>query len=324
MRAAVEAPVTHVSAQGLAHILRGADASDVAALRRKLDRGTQWIGRDGAVAQAIAAAELALWDLAGQRAGVPVAALLTAAPAAEVRAYASGKVGATPAATHDRLVGERAAGFDAFKIGWPPFGADEATDLGFLDAARDAVGSRALMLDAAQAWDLPTAAARAARFARYDLGWIEEPIDRDDLAAQRALRACSPTPIAAGEGECGPRGLRALIDGCVDVIQPDVTRCGLITALAVAGEAHAAGLRVASHSFTTALNVVAHMHLLAALPGEPLLEWPVRQLALWGELFPDAPAAVGGRVALSRIPGWGISPDPLALDWMTRKDSASF
>lgn len=317
MRAAVEAPVTHATAQGLVHLLRGADATDIPALRRTLDRGTQWIGRDGAVAQAIAAAELALWDLAGHRAGLPVARLLAREPARQVRAYASGKVAATADATHDRLAAERAAGFDAFKIGWPPFGTDEAADLAFLDAARDAVGELDLMIDAAQAWDPATAAARAERFAPYNLRWIEEPLDRDDLAAQAALRAGSPVPIAAGEGECSPRGLAALLDGrCVDVLQPDVTRCGLLAALGAARRAQGSGLQVASHSFTTGLNVAAHLHLLAALDGgagESMLEWPVRPLAVWADLFPSAPQAVGGRVALPDAPGWGVVPAPDAL-----------
>ena len=310
MRAAVEAPVTHASAQGLVHLLLGADAGDIPALRRRLDRGTQWIGRDGAVAQAIAAAELALWDLAGQRAALPVARLLAKTPALSVRAYASGKVRATPQDTHARLAAEREAGFDAFKIGWPPFGADEAGDLAFLDAARDAVGPLDLMLDAAQAWDLPTAAARAHRFARYGLRWIEEPLDRDDLAGQAQLRRDSPVPLAAGEGECGPRGLRALVEqGCVDVLQPDATRCGLITAVAAARFAQAAGLAVASHSFTTALNATVHLHLLAALDGAPLLEWPVQPLRIWAELFPGAPQPILGRVGVPEAPGWGIHPD---------------
>jgi L-rhamnonate dehydratase len=315
LRAAVEAPFTHVSAQGLGCILRGADAGDVPALRKRLDRGTQWIGRDGAVAQAIAAAELALWDLAGQRAGVPVFQLLNESPAHDLRAYASGKVGATPEATHARLVAERGLGFDAFKVGWPPFGASEAGDCAYLDAARDAVGSLSLMVDAAQSWDATTAQGRLLRFAPYKLDWVEEPLDRDDLPGQAALRAASPVPIAAGEGECSLRGLRALVDGgCVDVLQPDVTRCGLLAAYAAGQMASAAGLRVASHSFTTGLNATVHMHLLAALTDEgALLEWPVGQLAIWADLFPNAPSCVGGRVALPRGPGWGLAPDPDTL-----------
>lgn len=319
LRAAVDAPFTHASAQGLRWLLRGADAGDVPGLRRRMDRGTQWIGRDGTVAQAVAAAEGALWDLAGQRAGVPVWRLLTTHGAREVRAYASGKVGATAEATHARLRGEVDAGFEGFKVGWPPFGADEAGDCAFLDAARDAVGERTLMVDAAQAWDRVTAGARVRRFAPYRLAWVEEPLDRDDLAGQAALRAASAVPIAAGEGECGLRGLVALLEGgCVDVLQPDVTRCGMGAGLAAARAAVARGVGVATHSFTTPLNVAMHVQLLAAL-GAPdaWLEWPVGQLALWQGLFPGAPAVRDGRVAVPDAPGWGLAPDPDALRGMS-------
>ena len=317
MQAAVHAPVTHVSAQGLIHLLRGADAADIPALRRRLDRGTQWIGRDGAVAQAVAAAELALWDLAGKRAGLPVARLLSPQPARHVRAYASGKVAPTPEATHARLASERSLGFGAFKIGWPPFGHDEAQDLAFLQAARDAVGASELMVDAAQAWSLATAAARLRRFAPFGLSWVEEPLDRDDLAGQAALRALGVVPVAAGEGECSLRGLTGLISGgCVDVLQPDATRCGLLAAAEAMRRARHAGLRVASHSFTTALNATVHVHLLASLAAggaAPLLEWPLHQLRLWQDLFPDAPGVVGGQVGVPQSPGWGLNPDAAVL-----------
>ena len=320
LRAAVDAPFTHATAQGLRCILLGADASDVPGLRRRMDRGTQWIGRDGTVAQAIAAAELALWDLAGQRAGLPVCRLLAQHPERTVRAYASGKAGPAPERTHARLLAEQQAGFDAFKIGWPPFGATEDGDCAFLAAARDAVGDSALMVDAAQAWDAPTAARRLQRFAPYKLGWVEEPLDRDDLPGQASLRLGSPVPIAAGEGECGPRGLMALLDGgCVDVLQVDATRCGLVAADAAARAALHRGLGVASHSFTTALNVLVHIHLLAAIGApEALLEWPVGQLRLWTELFPEAPECEGGRVTVPDKPGWGLRPDPGTLRRLQR------
>ncbi|WP_439597656.1 enolase C-terminal domain-like protein [Falsiroseomonas sp.] len=307
--AVVEAPVTHVTAQGLRHILLGQDAADVPALRRRMEKGTQWIGRDGVVMQAIAAAEIALWDLAGQRAGLPLARLLAAAPRSALPCYASAKVAATPEGTAVRIAAERAAGFAAHKIGWPPFGASLDGDLAFLEAARDAAAPGALlMVDAAQAFDEPTALARARAFARFDLAWLEEPLDRDDLDGQARLRAASPVPIAAGEGECGLPGLTR-IARLVDVLQPDVTRCGILAALAAAPLAP----RVCSHSFTTLLNVVAHAHALAAMPNGWMLEWPVRGLAMWEALFPGAARLRDGHFTLPQAAGLGLRPDPAAL-----------
>ena len=303
-RAVVEAPVTHVTAQGLRAILLGLDASDVPALRRRMEKGTQWIGRDGAVMQTIAAAELALWDLAGQRARLPVARLLGKTVRASVPCYASGKVAARPEATAARIAGERAQGFTAHKIGWPPFGESEAGDVAFVAAARAAAADGLLMVDAAQAYDEATALSRARALLPFDLAWIEEPLDRDDLAGQARLRAASPVPIAAGEGECGLPGLLR-VAACVDVLQPDVTRCGIVAAMEAARNAP----RVCSHSFTGALNVVAHAHWLAATPNGWLLEWPVAAMANWAALFPDAPLPVDGMLAVPERPGWGVRPD---------------
>lgn len=309
-RAVVEAPVTHVTAQGLRHLLLGQEAGDVAALRHRMVKGTQWIGRDGVVMQAIAAAELALWDIAGQRASLPVAWLLSKAPRQHLPCYASAKVGPTPEATAARIAAERSAGFAAHKIGWPPFGASLEGDLAFLESARGAAAPDALlMVDAAQAFDEATALARARAFERFALAWIEEPLERDDLDGLARLRRDSPVPIASGEGECGLPGLRRVAER-VAVLQPDVTRCGVLAALAAAPLAP----RVCSHSFTTLLNVVAHAHMLAALPNGWMLEWPVGGIARWDVLFPDALRPVDGMLALPEGPGWGIRPDPMALE----------
>jgi len=308
-RAAFEAPHTHATAQGLRHILLGQAVDDVARLRRLMERGTQWIGRDGVVMQAIAAAELALWDIAAQRAGLPVAQLLGANPRAALPCYASAKVPPTPQGTYARVAAERAAGFTAHKIGWPPFGASLEGDLAFLEAARDASEPGALlMVDAAQAFDEPTALARAHAFRRFDLAWIEEPLPRDELAAQGRLRTASPVPIASGEGECSAAGLLRVVE-VVDILQPDMTRSGILAALEAAP--HAA--RVCSHSYTTLLNVVAHAHALAALPNAWMLEWPTKGIADWAELFPDAPVVKDGHLAVPQGPGWGLRPDPAAL-----------
>ena len=308
-RAVVEAPVTHVTAQGLRHILLGQPVDDVAALRRRMEKGTQWIGRDGVVMLAIAAAELALWDIAGKRADLPVARLLSDAPRGVLPCYASAKVAPTPEGTAARIAAERAAGFTAHKIGWPPFGAALEGDLAFLEAARSAAPGALLMVDAAQAFDEASALGRVAAFERFELAWLEEPLDRDDLAGQARLRAASPLPIAAGEGECSLAGLRRVAP-LVDVLQPDVTRCGVLAAMAAAPLV----ARVCSHSFTTLLNVVAHAHALAAMPNGWMLEWPVKGLADWAVLFPGAPLAHDGQFTVPDAPGWGLRPDPAALD----------
>ncbi|GBQ80625.1 mandelate racemase [Gluconacetobacter johannae DSM 13595] len=307
-RAAIDAPTTHVTAQGLRALLVGQDASDIAALRHRMEKGTQWIGRDGAVMQAIAAAELALWDLAGHRARLPVARLLHDAPRMRLPCYASDKVAATPALTERRIAAERAAGFVAHKIGWPPFGQSEEGDVAFLEAARRAAPDATLMVDAAQAFDEATALARARAFERFGLAWIEEPLDRDDLEGQARLKQASPVPIASGEGECGLPGLMRVVP-LVDVLQADITRCGILAAQAASRHVP----QVCSHSFTTPLNVAMHAHWLAATPNSWFVEWPIAKIAIWQPFFRDGPCPVEGVISLGEQPGWGVRPDLPAL-----------
>ncbi|GBR68637.1 mandelate racemase/muconate lactonizing enzyme family protein [Gluconobacter kanchanaburiensis] len=307
-RAVVNAPKTHVTAQGLRGILSGADAKDIRALRRRMEKETQWIGRDGVVMQAIAAAELALWDLAGQRAGLPVSRLLSPEARSSIACYASDKVAATPERTALRIRAEREAGFRAHKLGWPPFGASEESDVAFLEAARTVAPDATLMVDAAQAYTLDEAISRAKAFKPFRLAWIEEPLDRDDLEGQKTLRARSVVPIASGEGECSLIGLRRIAP-LVDILQPDITRCGLIAACDIAPQVP----EVCSHSFTTPLNIAMHAHWLAAMPNALFLEWPMSKAALWSPYFLGALAPEDGQVGLPQTPGWGIRPDLDAL-----------
>jgi L-rhamnonate dehydratase len=317
-RAVVEAPILHPAAGGLRALLIGQPADNIEALAHRLYRGTFWIGRDGVVMQAIAACELALIDLMGQRARLPVAVMFGGKAGASLPYYASGKVDSTPdkTAAHLRAAGEQ-GGARAFKIGWPPFGASPESDLAYLEAARGAIGPDArLMVDAAQAFTPEQALSRARAFARFGLSWIEEPLDRDDLAGQAWLTANSPVPIAAGEGECSLRGLTALIDGgCVNILQPDLTRCGWQAARAAAALAATRGIKVASHSFTTELNVMMHAHLLATLPNADLLEWPTQPIAVWQGLFTRGSSLTrkDGALVLPDAPGWGLAPDPAAV-----------
>src|SRR5665647_3929186 len=83
------------------------------------------------------------------------------------------------------------------------------------------------MVDANQAWTR-IAAARACRaLAPFDLGWVEEPLDADDITGLADLRTAVDVPIAAGETAYGLRGIGLLLSAdAVDVIQPDLMRCG--------------------------------------------------------------------------------------------------
>ena len=121
------------------------------------------------------------------------------------------------------------------------------------------------------------------------------------------LAAASPIPLAGGEGECAaPPLIRMIAAGALDVVQIDVTRMGITPALRVLDAAETRGSRIASHSFTSALNVAAHLHLLAVARGEPIAEWPTAPLALWADVLDPSRIRDGAIARLPDAAGVGI------------------
>ena len=198
-------------------------------------------GEPGPLAQAIAGIDIALHDLAARRAGQPLWRVLRdtatasarpdgstggSARSATVPVYASGINPDDPAATVAAL---RRSGYTAFKLK-VGFGAER--DVDNLAAVRAAVGDgTTLMVDANQAWDLPTAIGMAARLGELRPAWLEEPLRADRPWHEwRALAQASPLPLAAGENAIGAAGFEALIaSGTIAVVQPDLAKWGGIS-----------------------------------------------------------------------------------------------
>lgn len=260
--------------------------------------GDAWLGGRpaGLARQAVSILEMALFDLGGQIAGLPLYALW-GQPRGEVRAYASGGWRYLPA---ERLAGQARAwaddGFEAIKV---QVGLSPAEDAERLQMVRDAVGPDIeLMLDANQRMPAADAAAWSAALAPYRPSWLEEPIRADchDLLAD--LRAASPIPIAAGESETERGELEDLLRRpSVDVIQPDVFRAGLTATRAIADDADRAGVLVAPHM---AHEVSAHVISGAARPG-----W-VEYFDWFDDWWEDPVVPRRGRVNASEQPGHGL------------------
>jgi L-alanine-DL-glutamate epimerase-like enolase superfamily enzyme len=180
--------------------------------------------------QAIAAIDVALWDLKAKRAALPLAKLLGTYRDG-VRCYnTSGGFLHTPIeevlenATESR---KRGIGGIKIKVGHP----DSSVDLARVTAVREHLGDGfPLMVDANQQWDRPTAQRMGRAFERFDLTWIEEPLDAYDAAGHAALAASLDTSIATGEMLTSVAEHWELIRaGAVDIIQPDAPRIGGIT-----------------------------------------------------------------------------------------------
>lgn len=205
-------------------------------------------GGGGITTIALAGLDLALWDLAGQRAGLALADLLgRRTPSQPV--YGSG---VNLHYTLDELVEQvrrwvaRGLPGAKIKVGRP----DLAEDLDRVAAVREVLGpDRALMVDANQRWDLARALAAAESLRPFDLAWLEEPLRADDTAGYVALRREAGIRIAQGENAHTVHRFRDLIDsGAVDVVQPNIVRVGGITPyLAIAALADERGAELAPH-----------------------------------------------------------------------------
>lgn len=282
----------------MAGMLVGEQVRAASGIWERLDRGFQRIGHAGAVSLALAAVDVAIWDLLAVAAGTPLHRYL-GSEREQIPAYGSsidlGYSGEKLIATMAEHV-ER--GFQSVKV---KVGHPVSQDLDRLAAVREAIGpERRLMVDANLGWSLPEAARRARLMEELDLTWLEEPLHPEDVEGHARLQAQTSIAIAAGETLFSVAELRRYIDcGAIRFVQADVARMGGITPfLRVAELAHAAHLTMAPHFVQD-----VHVHLLCALPNAEILE----HLPLLDALIEDPlVVAADGTVAPPERPGVGV------------------
>jgi L-alanine-DL-glutamate epimerase-like enolase superfamily enzyme len=293
---------------------------DVRRLHRKMLRNGLDIAQ---IHHAVSGADIALWDLVGQRLGKPIHALLDEGPPHPKLPYGSVLFGDTPEATRERAADLRRRGYRAAKFGWGPMGqAGEAEDVALVRAAREGLGDERsngpeprLMVDAGVAWneDAATAYARAVAFAPYRLTWLEEPLSPDAVEAYAALAARRPpVPIAAGEGSGTYRAAEDLVlHGGVSFLQIDAGRIGgITTAHRVRQLAEARGLHYVNHTFKSHFSLAAAIHVFAAVERFDLLEYPAGGSDLATRLTETRlEPSPDGLVRAPEAPGLGVRPD---------------
>ncbi len=323
--------------QELKPLLMGEDPLRIERLWQKMFLRTRQHGRRGIVMHAISGIDIALWDLAGKVAKLPLYRLF-GAYRDMVEAYASGgfyQEGKDVAALADEAGSYLARGFRAMKmkIGRNPstqtnlremlayhdvcmVGLDE--DLARVEAVRKALGREAkLMVDINCAWSPALAIQMGKAMEPYDIYWIEEPVATDDIRGSAEVARALGTAIAGYETEIGLYGYRELIvQGAVDLIQPDIAWAGGFSECRrIAAFAHAYHLMVAPYAFSSAVTLVAAMHLLASLPNGLMLEFDQNPNALREHLLKEPITADhAGFVKLPERPGLGIELDPATVE----------
>jgi len=308
----------------LSEMLIGENPLDVERLWDRMYVGSAYYGRRGLAMHCMSAIDNCLWSIRAQAAGLSLAALLGGRRQDRVVAYASTLFRATPEGMRDAARGYVARGFRAVKFGWGVFGEDPGRDRELVAAAREALGpDRALLVDPGwypagwSKWGPPRARREALAMcewlAAYDVGWVEDFIHPEDFDEYAFIRAHSPVPIAAGEQVATIWEFERFIrQGCVDVIQPDLSRCGGLTvAKRVAELAHRSGIDLVPHSWLTHLLTGYSLQLIATLPRARFVEFNVSQSPLTRGITTQPFAlAEDGTLEIPDTVGIGVTVDP--------------
>jgi L-alanine-DL-glutamate epimerase-like enolase superfamily enzyme len=308
----------------LSELLIGENPLDVERLWDKLYVGSAYYGRRGIAMHCISAIDNCLWSIRAETAGVSLAHLLGGRRHDRVLAYASTLFRSTPEGVAAAARGYVEKGYRAVKFGWGVFGQDAVRDRELVAAAREALGpERALLVDPGwypAGWTKPgpmrsmrEAIELCAWLADYNVGWVEDFIHPEHFDEYAQVRRLSPVPIAAGEQVQTIWDFTRFIgDGCVDVIQPDLSRCGGVSVgRQVAALAVEQGIDLVPHSWLTDLLTGYSLQLIATLPHPRFVEFNVSQSILTkGVAHGPFELAEDGTIGIPDAPGIGVTIDP--------------
>jgi D-galactarolactone cycloisomerase len=302
--------VTKVAVEkSVAPLAIGRDPADIATLITEVAYKLRSFGRNGPLTFALSALDIALWDIAGQCAGVPLYRLLGGSETVErIQAYASLLRYGNADVVRQNGARAVARGYTSVKL--HEIGAAE------IAAAREAVGPDVVLtVDASCAWSVPQAIAMAMELGPQRLTWLEEPLwPPEDYAGLAKLKAEGHgMAIAAGENAGTLADIAQLIDVAgVDYIQPSVTKIGGVSAMVkIAETARRAGIKIAPHSPYFGPGLIATIHFAASLAERPTIER--YYVDLEANPLGDLVEAVGGFMRVPNGPGLGITVDEAVL-----------
>jgi L-alanine-DL-glutamate epimerase-like enolase superfamily enzyme len=290
--------------QLIAPLCIGQDATRIEPVMLDVQKKLHVFGRGGALAFAISAVDIALWDIAGKAANAPLCQLLGGG-AAELDRYASLVRFSEPSLVRAAVRQAIEAGFRTLKL--------HEIELPAIRAAREEAGPNIeLTLDVNCPWTLYEARQIAEELKAIDLKWLEEPLwPPENFDGLAELRKLSGIPIAAGENVYTPMDFeRLLAAGAVDFVQPSPAKMGGISELRkIFPLAAIHNIPVMPHSFYDGPGLLAAIHATAALgTDDSMIEW--RWFDLEATIYGDMLNTQGGRISVPQSPGLGIDPDP--------------
>ncbi|AST68486.1 enolase [Kosakonia cowanii] len=256
---------------------------------------------------ALAAVDIALWDLKGQILDQPVYQLLGGAFREQIPCYVSGLPEPDLPARCALALRWQQKGFNAIKLA---LGYGVQQDIENVRAIRDTLGPHAsLFLDAHWNYSVAQAAELANALHPLGVGFLEAPLLPEDIAGHRELRAKSPLPIALGETERTRYQFKPFIEQrAMDIVQPDVGRTGITELMHIASLAQTWNLQVAPHlSVGLGPCIAASIHVAAALPNLFMLEYQPPVFELANQLLDTPLVCEAGHYTLPQGAGLGIA-----------------
>lgn len=286
-------------------------------------------GQAGMPIQSLSGVDIALWDIVGKVAGLPLHKLVGGAHRSSVPCYGYGMMlRDEPVADLARQFEDEAAaiksmGFVATKM---KTGLGPKPDVALCTAVRRGVGDDfPFMVDANHAYTTSDAFYVGRALEELDAYWFEEPIAPEDIDGYRELRAGLKVNIAGGEAVFNRWNWRHLLESRgIDIAQPEVCALGGVSEyLRVLALCHAHFTPVINHVWGSAIAVTANLHLLAAMPDlpgglhpwEPMLEFDTTENRFRDDLLTvplniqQQVKANDGRVTIPTRPGLGVEPD---------------
>jgi L-alanine-DL-glutamate epimerase-like enolase superfamily enzyme len=312
--------------RGVAPLVVGRDPVHTEAIWRDLREHMWWYGGAGIGSFALAAIDIALWDLRGQALGRPLVDLLGGPVHDRLPAIASAH--ATRASIDEmaaQIAGWVRDGARGVKVGFGKrgeanLGFDHDRDVAFVAAVREAIGAEPLLmvdLGVRVRWSVAEAIARTRAFEEHGLHWIEEPLGADDPEGYTTLRAKTSTLIAYGEREWNVRGLQRVVEsGTCDVVGIDPGRAEGITGFVRACRlAEARGVQANAHSWSSAIVLAASLAVSWAMPACRVFETKPLRNPMQHELAGDTVYAPrDGWWPVPDRPGLGIKVDEAVVD----------
>ena len=297
-------PATRVAIEKLvAPMAIGKNEDDITGVMDDLQRKLHIVGRTGPVVYGLSGLDIALWDIAGKKAGKSVSALLGGARRTHVPAYASLVRYGDAALVAKNAKAAVARGFKAIKL-------HEIT-VTEVKAAREAVGPDIkIMMDTNCPWTVDEALAVAKQVKPYDLLWLEEPVyPPEDFKGLASVRREGGIAISAGENAMSPMDFRAMFEaGAVDYAQPSVTKIGGISEMMrIYKLALEHGVTLVPHSPYFGPGLLASIHMAATFERETMVEYSFVELG--ASPLGDAIAVADGRMKVPTGPGLGRDPD---------------